>query len=140
MPITIIDKGMYDLFETNHHHQILVLNRRQWFALVRGQKGDILVRTNSDHIRDHTIQRGRFYLVDFVQDPKFKNMPHLFLEVDGHYEEWLLPNGLPTARDREKRVVLTNDTLSTQELEDYLKHPSPPGPGEDRLRRRDEHR
>src|SRR5688572_6480743 len=77
MPVKVIEKGMYELFETNHHHQILVLNRRQWFALVRGQKGDILVRTNSDHIRDHTIQRGRFYLVDFIQDPKFKDMPHL---------------------------------------------------------------
>jgi hypothetical protein len=138
MPVKIVEEGTYELFETIHHHQILVLNGRHWFALVPGQQGDILVRTDSDHIKDHTIQLGRFYLVEFAQDPKFKDMPHLFLEVDGHYEEWLLPTGLPTEQDPQKRVVLTNDTLSKHELEHYLRHPAPPGPGEERLRRRDE--
>jgi hypothetical protein len=127
MPVKIIAQGTYELFETNHHHQILTLDGRHWFALVRGQKSDILVRSDADHIKDHTIQQGRFYLVDFDQDPKFSDMPHLFLEADGHYEEWLLPNGLPTDRDPQKRVVLTNDMLSKQELEGYLRHPAPPG-------------
>jgi hypothetical protein len=140
MPVNIIEQGTYELFETNHRHQILSLNDEEWFALVRGQKSDILIRTDSTHVKDHTIQRGRFYLVDFEHDPKFKDMPHLFLEVDGHFEEWLLPKGLPTTRDPQKRVVLTHDALSSQELEAYLTHPAPPGPGEERLHRRDEHR
>jgi hypothetical protein len=139
MPAKIEDQGEYELFQTDHGHEILALDGNRgtkWFAIVRGQKGDIIVRSSSEHSKDHTIQRGRFYLVDFVQDPKFKDMPHLFLQKGGSYEEWMLPNGLPTSRDPQKRVVLTNDTVSKEELEQYLKHPAPPGPGEERVRRR----
>jgi hypothetical protein len=139
MPVKIMDQGRYEIFQTDHGHEILVLDGdegKKWFAVVRGQKGDILVRSDSDHTKDRTISRGRFYLVDFVQDPKFKDMPHLFLEKNARYEEWILPNGLPTSSDSQKRVVLTNDTIDKDELEDYLKHPAPAGPGEERLRRR----
>lgn len=47
----------------------------------------------------------------FVDDPKFKDMPHLFLQRDGGYFEWLLPNGLPSEADPQKRVVLTDEVL-----------------------------
>jgi hypothetical protein len=138
MPAKIEDRGEYELFETNHGHEILVLdgqNGRKWLAVVRGQRGDILVRTDSDHVKERTIQRGRFYLVDFIEDPRFKDMPHLFLQKDGRYEEWMVPNGLPTAGDPQKRVVLTDDTLSKEELEEYLRQPVSPGPGEERAPR-----
>jgi hypothetical protein len=134
MPVKIREQGEYELFETNHGHQILVLNGNQWFAVVRGEKGDILVRTDADHIKRRTIQQGKFYLVDFIEDPKFKDMPHLFLQRDGKYAEWILPDELPTESDPQKRVVLTDDTLDKAELEHYLRHPAPPGPGEERLR------
>jgi hypothetical protein len=139
MPVKILERGRYEILETDHGHEILVLEGKEskkWFAVVRGQKGDILVRSDSDHTKDHTISRGWFYLVDFIQDPKFKDMPHLFLEKNARYEEWILPNGLPTSSDPQKRVVLTSDTIGKDELEDYLTHPAPPGPGEERLRRR----
>ncbi|MEA2723852.1 MAG: hypothetical protein QOH59_1623 [Gemmatimonadales bacterium] len=139
MPVKVLDRGEHEIFETDHGHEILVLDGREgtkWFALVRGQKGDILVRSDADHKKEHTIGRGRFYLVDFIQDPKFRDVPHLFLQKNGRYEEWILPNGLPTASDPQKRVVLTDESLAKDELEDYLKHPAPPGPGEERSRRR----
>jgi hypothetical protein len=139
MPVRILDRGRYEIFETNHGHEILGLDGKEgkkWFAVVRGQKGDILVRSGPDHTKDHTISQGRFYLVDFIQDPKFNDVPHLFLERNARYEEWILPNGLPTSSDPQKRVVLTNDTIAKEELEQYLKHPAPPGQGEERSRRR----
>jgi hypothetical protein len=138
MPVRIEDKGEYELFETNHGHEILVLDgnqgKKKWFAIVRGEKGDIVVRSDSDHIKERTLRRGKFYLVDFVEDPKFKDMPHLFLQRNGKYEEWMLPNGLPTSSDPQKRVVLTDYTVGRDELERYLRHPAPPGPGEERAR------
>jgi hypothetical protein len=139
MPISIKDQGKYELFETDHGHEILRLDGErgtQWFAVVRGQKGDILVRSNSDHVKQRTIQSGRFYLVDFIEDPKFKDKPHLFLQNGNRYEEWMVPNGLPTDSDPQKRVVLTHDILEKNELEQYLRHPAPPGPGQERARRR----
>ncbi len=38
------DQGQYELFETDHHHQIWALNGKQWYAAVKGQQGDILVQ------------------------------------------------------------------------------------------------
>jgi hypothetical protein len=139
MPVKIMDKGRYELFRTNHGNEILALEGergKKWFAVVRGQKGDILVRSDSDHVKERTLGQGRFYVVDFVQDPKFKDMPHLFLQRGDKYEEWMLPSGLPTSADPQKRVVFTNETLAREELERYLRHPAPPGPGEERARRR----
>jgi hypothetical protein len=62
-------------------------------------------------------------------------MPHLFLQKGDKYKEFLVPNGLPTEDDPQKRFVVTRNSLSQEELEHYLKHPAPPGPGEQRLRR-----
>jgi hypothetical protein len=135
MPAIVREKGRYELFETNHHHRILVLNNRQWFAWVRGQQGDILVLTDSDHQKARTLQQGQFYLVDFEDDPKYKDMPHLFLQDGDRYQELMLPNGLPTEQDRQKRVVKTDQTLPREKLEEYLKHPAPAGPGEARMGR-----
>jgi len=139
MPIRIMSEGSYELLETINGNEILRLEEEggsRWFAVVRGQKGDIIVRSDADHVKRRTIARGRFYLVDFVDDPKFKDMPHLFLERDGGYLEWLLPNGLPSEADPQKRVVLTDEVLDREELEYYLRHPAPAGPGEERARRR----
>jgi hypothetical protein len=79
MPAKIQDQGQYELFETTQHHKILVLDQKKWFAAVKGQQGDILVQSDADHRKDHTIQQGKFYIAEFHDDPKFKDMPHLFL-------------------------------------------------------------
>jgi hypothetical protein len=81
------------------------------------------------------LQRGKYFLVDFRQDPKFKDMPHLFLQKDDEYQEYLLPSGLPTERDPQVRFVVTRNALAKKGLEAYLQHPAPPGPGEERARR-----
>jgi hypothetical protein len=73
MPVTILDRGKYEIFETDHGHEILLL------------------------------------------DGKGKE------EKRAGYEEWILPNGLPTASDPQKRLVLTSDTIGKDELEEYLK-------------------
>ncbi|HXF64283.1 MAG TPA: DUF2795 domain-containing protein [Caldilineaceae bacterium] len=135
MPVEIKDQGQYELFETTKHHNILVLNGKRWFAAVRGQQSDILIQSDSNHQKKRTIQKGRFYAVEFRDDPKFKDMPHLFLEKDERYQELLIPNGLPTEQDTQKRVVWTDERIDKGELEAYLKEPAPAGPGEARMER-----
>jgi hypothetical protein len=79
MPAKVQEQGHYELFNTSHQHHILVLNDKQWFAWVQGQQGEILVHSDADHQKQHTLQTGQFYLVDFEDDPTYKDMPHLFL-------------------------------------------------------------
>jgi Protein of unknown function (DUF2795) len=135
MPVKVQAQGHYELFETTKQHRILVLDHKHWFAWVQGQQGEILVRSDADHQKDHTIQKGQFYLVDFEQDPTYKDMPHLFLQKGDRYEEMILPNGLPTEEDPQKKLIKTGHTLAKAELEDYLAHPAPAGSGELRMGR-----
>jgi len=117
------EKGNYELFETTHGHRILVLNDKRWFAWVEGREGEILVLSDSDHEKDHTVQEGEFYLAEFEDDPKFQNnQPHLFLQKGDHFQELIVPNGLPTEDDNQKKVVSTDDTVAKDELTDHLKH------------------
>lgn len=132
MPIDILEEGDYELFETTKEHEILVLNGEEWFSIVQGQAGEILVLTDSDHEKKRTEKQGRFFLVDFKDDPKFRDIPHLFLETEGAYEEVVVPQALPTGGDKQKKVIRTGDTISAKELEDYLENPRPAGPGSER--------
>jgi hypothetical protein len=134
--VRVLDKGRYELFKTNHRHRILVLGGRKWYALVRGQQGQLIVRTSSDHVKSETLQRGRYYYVDFRRDPTFEDQPHLFLQKDERFREIILPDGFPTRTDPQKRVVLTRKSIAAEELERYLRHPAPPGPGDARRRTR----
>lgn len=113
-------QGRYTLFETPRQNRILVLGDTQWFAWVGGEQGEILVRSDADHERDRTIQEGEFYLVNFEDDPDFTDVPHLFLEQGGAFQEVILPNGLPTDDDPQKRVVGTEKTVDALKLRSHI--------------------
>jgi hypothetical protein len=121
MSVKIKSQGDYELFKTTKQHKILVLDGKQWFAAIEGQQGDILVHSDSDHAKGESLQKGHFYMAEFKDDPKFNDVPHLFLEKGSSYQEVVLPNGLPTTRDHQKRVVWTNESIGKQELEQHLR-------------------
>jgi hypothetical protein len=114
-------EGNYELFETNHGHQILELNNKVWFAIIKGKYGDILVKSDSDHVKSKVLKKGRFYLADFNDDPSFKDMPHLFLEDGNKYREWILPNYEATEGDFQKKLVKTGDLVSKEKVKDHVK-------------------
>lgn len=120
MTATVRRHGQYTMFETPSGNRILALGGDLWFAWVTGEQGEILVRSDSDHARDRTVQEGEFYLVDFQNDPSFTDIPHLFLEREGEFQEIILPNGLPTDDDTQKRVVATAKTTTREKLERAL--------------------
>ena len=109
-------KGHYDLFETTEGHQILNLNDKHFFAVVKGKYGDILVGSNADHEKKKTLHEGHFYLADFEDDPEFKDMPHLFLEEGNKYREWILPNDYPTKGDYQKKLIKTGDLVDKDKV------------------------
>jgi hypothetical protein len=121
MGVKIKASGKYALYEDAHRHRFLVLDGRRWYVWIEGQQSPIIVRTDADHDIRRTVQQGKYFLVDFNDDPNFRDMPHLFLQKGERYREFLLPNGLPTGRDPQKRLVVTRKTLSKDELGTYLK-------------------
>ena len=133
MTATVQRHGRYALFETPRENRILTLGNDLWFAWVTGDQGDILVRSDEDHERARTIQEGEYYLVDFQADPSFSDVPHLFLERDDHFQELILPNGLPTQDDRQRRVVETEKTMDREELERNLAGSTRPETSEERV-------
>lgn len=117
MTATVRRHGQYTMFETPGGNRILSLGSDLWFAWVTGEQGEIFVRSDSDHEQDRTVQEGEFYLVDFQNDPSFTDIPHLFLEREGEFQEIILPNGLPTDDDPQKRVVPAERTITRERLE-----------------------
>ena len=120
MTATVQRHGQYTLFETPRENRILSLGTDLWFAWVTGEQGEILVRSNADHERQQVLQEGEYYLVDFKDDESFTDVPHLFLEHNGAFQEIILPNGLPSDDDAQKRVVGTEKTIERGELERQL--------------------
>lgn len=115
---TLQKHGQYELFETTKGHQILNLNNSDYYAVVEGQRGDLLVRSDDDHQKKKTINKGKFYLADFNDDPEFNDVPHLFLQENkSQYREWILPQGTPSANDYQKKLVRTHNKVDKEKVE-----------------------
>lgn len=113
--------GNYELFETTKGHQILNLDDKEFYAIVEGQKGDIIVHSDSDHEKKKTLEKGHFYFADFEDDPEFRDLPHLFMESGGKYHEFVLPNGLPSKSNHQKKLVRTEKEVPKGTVEEHVK-------------------
>ena len=51
MSIHVKQQGQYELFETTKKHRILRLDGRHYYAIVEGQHGPVIVKSDSDHQR-----------------------------------------------------------------------------------------
>lgn len=114
-------EGNYELFQTTKGSQILNLNNNSFFAVVKGRLGDILVATDEDHKKGKTLKKGHFYLADFDDDPEFRDLPHLFLQEGRRYREWILPNGQPTQRDYQKKLIRTGNLVTKSKVDYHVK-------------------
>lgn len=114
-------EGKYELFVTTKDHRILFLDDDEWFAVIEGQLGEILIKSNSDHQRKRTIMQGKYLLVDFNEDPEFKDIPHLFLEKTNKYEEWVLPNGLPINKGEKVKIINTKHKVDSKKIYERIK-------------------
>lgn len=115
------DEGKYELFKTSHGHEILNLENNDYYALVEGQKGDLIIHSDSDHKKQKTISKGKYYYADFDNDPEFQDMAHIFMEDGSKFRELVLPEGLPTKSDHQKKLVRTDDKLSKDKVMEHVK-------------------
>lgn len=120
MAANVKQHGNYELFETTNGHRILVLEGKDWYAWVEGQESPLLVQSDSDHDKDHTLSEGRFYLIDFEGDHDFRDQPHLFLQENDRYRALIVPNGLPTQRDKQKRLIEVDEKVDADTLKRHI--------------------
>jgi hypothetical protein len=121
MKAKLESEGNYELFQTTKGHQILSLNNKNFFAVIKGQKGEMLIATDSDHEKEKTLKHGKFYLASFDNDPEFNDIPHLFLQEGNKFREWILPNDKPTEKDYQKKLVRTGNMVSMSKVEEHIK-------------------
>lgn len=117
---SIKKEGNGELFETTKGHQILNLNDDKFYALVEGQKGGIIVKSDSDHEKNRSISKGKFYYVDFEDDPEFQDMPHLFIEEGDQYREFILPQGLPEGKDYRKKLIRSDKMVPKHKVKEHV--------------------
>lgn len=117
---TVKKQGHYELFETTKGHQILNLNDKEWYAIVEGQKGDLIVHSDADHEKKKTLQKGNFYLAHFRDDPEFNDIPQLLLQHGKQYTQFILPNDLPTKNDHQKKLVRAEEKISESTVKEHI--------------------
>lgn len=115
-------EGTYELFVTPNKHTILALDQTLWFAVIKGQQGEILVGSDPDHDKSKTVSSGKFMLVDFDDDPQFRDMPHLFLQKGKSYEEWILPNELPLSKGDKVKVIKTKYKIDEDKISEHTQN------------------
>ena len=114
-------EGKYELFKTNHGHDILNLDDENYYAFIKGDKGDMIIKSDSDHKKEKTVSKGKYYYADFEDDPEFKDMRHLFMEDGNKFREIILPEGLPKESDYQKKLVKTDEKISKDKVEEHVK-------------------
>ena len=104
MKSNLKESGNYEIFRTTENHHILRLDN-EVFAIVKTRSGSILVKTDEDLQKQETLQEGQCYLLDSEEDISFKELPHLFIDKEGSYQEFILPS-VSTDAEKQKKVLL----------------------------------
>lgn len=115
------EEGNYELYKTNHGHNILNLDDENYFAFIEGDKGDLIIKSDSDHKKQKTVSKGKYYYADFKDDPEFKDMRHLFMEDGEKFREVILPEGLPKESDHQKKLVKTDEKIPKDKVKEHVK-------------------
>lgn len=116
------DNGKFEIFKTTEGTDIITLGRDKIYAIIETSRGHLLVKTDEEHEKEKTIQKGKFYLVDINDDPTFQDMPHLFLQKGKKFEEMILPKGLPTDSTIRKKIILTDEKIEEHKIHTHLKN------------------
>ena len=125
----IVKQGQYEIFRTARRERVMVLDgdhfamEPSYFTISEGAQGEFVARNAEDFDRHEILREGRFMLVEFQDDPEFQDIPYVFLERDGKFDEIYIPQGLPDEEGRRRRYIYTDHTIDAEQLEAYLSSP-----------------
>jgi hypothetical protein len=112
--IKLIKEGRYRLFETKNQTKVLVLDKKNTYAWINAAEiGEILVSSEKEHSVDCILSVGNFRMYEVNDEPKLVDTIHLELCVgSGAWQGYLLPLGLPTAKEKKHRIIPTTELIS----------------------------
>ncbi len=67
------------------------------------------------------MSKGKFFLADFENDPEFRDQPHLFMQEGKSYKEYVLPNNLPTSKNKRVRLIRAKEKLPESKVLEHVK-------------------
>ncbi|HEX7042084.1 MAG TPA: hypothetical protein VF189_02450 [Patescibacteria group bacterium] len=113
--ITVTERGLYRLIETKNHTKIITLDDNASFAWISaGEIGEILVVSHKKHNTDYVLSIGNYRIYSVKNEPNLSDQMHLELRVGlGEWQGYLLPTGLPKDDDKRKRIIPTNELITT---------------------------
>ncbi len=112
--IKVLQKGVYQLFETKKQIKILLLDEKNCFAWIHAQGiGEILVTSHAKHTKDCTLAAGQYRIYDVIDEPDLTDLQHLELSLgNGTWQGYLLTNGLPTEEKKRNRIIPTDEVIT----------------------------
>src|SRR3989344_2782276 len=111
--IKLLKQGSYQLIQTKGETRLLVLNNNYYAWIIADRIGDILVISKNKPQRLYQIARGNYRLYDVADEPKLADTHHLELYTgEGLWQGYLLPTGLPKAKDLRNRIIPTKEIIT----------------------------
>ncbi len=111
--IKLIDQGFYKLIETKNQTKILYLTNKIYAWINVAEIGEILVASHKPHKTDNILALGKYRLYKVENEPKLTDLMHLELLVgEGIWQGYLLTTGLPTTKEKRKRIIPTKELIT----------------------------
>lgn len=122
---TILDKGNFEIFETERGRSLLVLNEVRIYVWAKEDKRETLrltegITEKSDDVHPFLAYSGPYFIVAVEDDPIFPGLSHLYLRHEDHYDEFILQDGLPDLESWTKQIVDTHRIIPAEELETFI--------------------
>ena len=131
MAYDIERQGDYQILRTTEDRRVLVLDgqsyvmHRAYFTIAEGSQGELEAVNEADVDSLEVLRQGTYKVVVFCEDPQFQDIPYLFLEREGKYDELFIPRGLPGEPGAKVHYIYTDHTIDTDRLEAYLRTGQP---------------
>lgn len=120
----ILDQGHFELLETQRGRRMLVMNDRNNYVWEKAEGRDRLWLTEGVSARTgdknfYTLNSGHYFIILSEDDPDFPWLPHLYLEHENHYDEYILLDGMPDHINVHKEVLFSGKTIPANQLETF---------------------
>lgn len=125
MAYDIKREGDYELRRIDKEHHILVLDDdrysmvHDYFTVSESSQGRLQLQPDPDE-NGELVRSGEYRLIHFRDDPKFQDVPYLFVEEDDGLREVFLPDGLPDWDEERAKYLYTERTIDVDDLDAHL--------------------
>lgn len=111
--IKCIKFGDYQLVKSKKGTKMLILDNYAYAWVNAKNIGELLIVSNKEHSIDSVLAVGKYRLYDVKDEPHLVDQLHLELLVGkGKWQGYLLLTGLPTDKDKRKRIIPTKECIT----------------------------